>query len=171
MRITAVNGDGSVMGTAYSNNAKTAYLGWYGGQDDHAFFTFSPVNLPRGARVVGAWLRVQAADSGSPGCLLRVSGFAQDHAAPVSGYSDWQSRPRTVAEVSWAPEEWSRNAWFSSPDLTAIVQEIVDRDGWSPGRGLGLTLGPASGNAGQRSLFQRDQGAANAAELIVDYVP
>ena len=83
-------------------------------------------------------------------------------------------RPRSSASVSWAIEEyWRAGDWYWSPDLSVVIQEIVDRPGWTSGNALALLLIADPGDPSYRyqDIYARDAGADLAAQLHVYYVP
>jgi ELWxxDGT repeat protein len=44
--------------------------------------------------------------------------------------TDISSRPTTAAHVPWEPEAWVVNAIYGSPDLSPVIQEIVNQGEW-----------------------------------------
>ena len=56
-----------------------------------------------------------------------------------------------------------------SPDISLIIQEIVDRPGWTSGNALVLIFEPNSGD-NSRPAWTFDGSAADAAVLNVEYV-
>ncbi len=55
-----------------------------------------------------------------------------------------------------------------SPDLGAIVQEIVSRPGWQPGQGLTILV-EDTGSRGKRIIGSGEGGSGRAAILKVTY--
>jgi hypothetical protein len=85
-------------------------------------------------------LRATFDNAGSPSLVLR--GYDVASTAPFAdvptALSLWH--PLTSAEVVWSPPPFVDDGLYESPDLAAIVQEIVDRPDWLPGGHLGLLL-------------------------------
>jgi PKD repeat protein len=170
-RISSTTADSLVYGTYFYMSTKVSYIGVYSGKESHSTFWFSNVNIPQGAQIVSARIKLPASQDVSSTCTARIVGFAQDYAAPVSSLSDWQSRPRTNATVLWNMESWQKGKWYFTPEIASIVQEIVDREGWRTGRSLAFSIGPESGTTGYRALYQRDQDYFYGAELTIGYLP
>ncbi|MGK2966024.1 MAG: hypothetical protein ACSLFM_10530 [Tepidiformaceae bacterium] len=63
----------------------------------------------------------------------------------TTGANDISGRPRTTANVAWASTDLGGDGVFDSPDLTSIVQEIVDRAGWAPGNAMAFVINGRSG--------------------------
>ena len=80
------------------------------------------------------------------------------------------SRLCTFNEVSWAvssrPTEKAAGPDQRSPDLSAVIQEIVDRPGWESGNGLVLIVT----GSGYRQAYTYDGDRQKAPLLYVEYV-
>jgi hypothetical protein len=102
---------------------------------------FVDVAVPRGAAITIASLQICAQGSGGTGtdCSSVVRGEASDDAATFSTAADFDAREMTAASVQWeAMPPWTASTWYTAPDLSAVVQEIVDRPGWEDGNALVL---------------------------------
>jgi type IV pilus assembly protein PilY1 len=101
---------------------------------------FQGVTIPQGAHITQATIEFTA--DGSPGnidpCVLDVYGEAADDAAAMDTtvLSDISGRTPTMATVSWSPGTWSAGGKYNTGDLSAILQEIVDRSGWESGNAM-----------------------------------
>ena len=81
-------------------------------------------------------------------------------------------RQRTSAGVSWSiTEGWHADQWYWSPDIGDVIQEILDRPGWSSDNSLALLLIADSGDTQYRDVYARETGKENAAQLYIYYVP
>ncbi len=62
-------------------------------------------------------------------------------------------RQRTAASVNWSPEPWEvggeRSVRQRTPDLAALIQEVVDRPDWHEGNALVLLIS----GSGQRTAW------------------
>ncbi|MFA5961911.1 MAG: peptidoglycan recognition family protein [Parcubacteria group bacterium] len=127
-------------------------------------FIFSALNIPRYANIVGAHLLLTEADQNNRFPNLLIKGFAEDNAPPfvANGSNRPSTRTKTKAQVEWTIGEtvngtfvgihWSANSVYESPDIKEIVQEIVDREGWTTSSNLGLVLENYSSWGGQYKL-------------------
>jgi hypothetical protein len=79
------------------------------------------------------------------------------------------SRPRTSATVAWSPAAWStvgqRATAQQSPDLSAVLQQVVSRAGWAAGNAVALVVT----GTGTRTAVAFEKSAANAPVLHVEY--
>ena len=103
------------------------------------------VDIPPGVRIEGARLQFTADRPESSEASLIIEAEAADDAATFARRNgDVTDRPRTLAAVVWDPPAWTQNgasgADQRTPELTTIVQEIIDRPGWSAGNALVFLL-------------------------------
>ncbi|MET0521477.1 MAG: hypothetical protein ABW156_05800 [Jiangellaceae bacterium] len=106
---------------------------------------FRSLTVPQGASVSSAvvtlWMEAAPKGQSSAGAICRVYGINANNAPSLS---NWQSStvylPATTAQVSAA--SWFLNSFPGSNtlDVTTIVQEIVNRAGWSSGNNLTLVF-------------------------------
>ena len=133
---------------------------------------FPGVTLPRGARITSAWVQFQADEVSSTVGNITLAGEASDNAgAFTTAVKSISTRARTTATVAWAPAPWptlgERAAAQRTPDLAAVLQEIVNRPGWASGNALALlVLG-----SGERTAESYDGGAHKAPVLHIEWTP
>jgi chitodextrinase len=131
---------------------------------------FAGAAIPRGATIVSATVQFTTDEASSGPIALSIRGEAADDAAPFATTAgDVSGRPATSAATSWSPPDWtsigSAGAAERTPDLSAVVQEIVDRPGWAPGNALVLVLT----GSGTRTAESWEGAAAGAPELRVEF--
>ncbi len=128
---------------------------------------FRDVTVPAGAVVTAASVQFEAASSfSSTSVTLTITGEDVDDAASYTTASgSLTARPATTARVTWAPPTWTtagdRGPAQRTPDLRAIVQEIVDRSGWSDGNAMALMVD----GVGARVAASFDAGAGTPPTL------
>ncbi len=120
---------------------------------------FGDIDVPRGATVTLATIQFQSADPATGAASLTIRAEAADNATVFSGNAfDISSRPTTTAAVSWSPPDWldDRLAGLDqqTPDLSTVIQEIVDRPGWNRGGGLVVAI---SGTGSANPVVRQDQ--------------
>lgn len=132
-------------------------------------FLFRGMDIPTGSRVVSATLQLYAVyQSGLPVNLVISgddTGAAEDFFGAARNISD---RPRTSSAVSLTVP--SRIAgWVNSPDLTGIVQEILDRGDWSAGNNMALLIDPAPDSTTYATWASFERSPQLAARLLIRY--
>jgi len=131
---------------------------------------FVDVPVPRGATILDAHLQFRAQTKSTSATSLRIEGELAEDAAPFAAVSeDLSRRTRTAAAVDWTPPPWPAAGVAGpdqrTPDLTAVVQEIVDGAGWTPGNSLALIVT----GTGQRVADAFDGNPAGASRLELTY--
>jgi len=158
--------DDTLCTSAGSNyNTSTMYFPFYAATR-YPFVRFSLAGIPAGATIQSAYLSVKASSTNSGACIGRFQLVDSDNCP------DFTTNPFTWAVtatgVDWSVGDWTSGNWYTSPDLKELVQEFVDRPGYSSGGYMGLRFGYVSG--GLRIAYQCNSGAGNGAELEITYV-
>lgn len=100
---------------------------------------FQNLTIPQGATISSAYITFEASVDHSEATRVTFTGQAIDDAPTFdigSTDSDISSRTDTTARVKWTVPPWTANTTYQTPDLSAIVQEIVDRSGWTSGNAM-----------------------------------
>lgn len=125
---------------------------------------FIDVAVPPGYPIQRAYLELTVDEIADIPTSLIIAGEASDAAQPFQSLTyDLSARPRTSASISWSnvPAWTVVGARWRTPDLTPIIQEIVNRPGWQTGNPLVLLI---EGN-GRRTAEAYD-GDSKAAPLL-----
>jgi hypothetical protein len=106
---------------------------------------FTGIGVPAGATILNAYVQFRADEKSSVTTNLTVRGDASDNALPFTTKKfNLTSRPDTSAAVAWAPPVWNAvgdaGPAQRTPDLSAVLQEIVGRPGWASGNALVLAI-------------------------------
>ena len=135
---------------------------------------FTGVTIPQGATIADAYVQFQVDETSSGTSALTIEGEAADNALTFSATpSNISLRSRTAAGVAWAPTPWQTVGETGSnqrtPPLTAVIQEIVNRSGWTSNNALVLLL-TGTGTRIAES-FNGVPGAAPLTSCGVSYQP
>jgi hypothetical protein len=161
-------------GSANTNNGITSLSSTYAylGKNRMLGWRFENVSIPKGAKISNAMLGVFCNGGADVSIKVKYSGESSDNANPLTTTAyDLTKRAKTSASVIDTPAPWTKSAWNNSPDLTSVVQEIVNRSGWQSGNAL-LLFAEDSGSSSSRSLrtvFMFDQDASYGAKLTITY--
>ena len=102
---------------------------------------FTGINVLPFSVIQNAYIQFQVDEVSVDPTSLTIQGQASDNATTFTSTSgDVSSRPRTNASIPWNPAPWPTK-WAAGPDqqtvnIAPIIQEIVDRPGWSSGNSL-----------------------------------
>ncbi|MHC4168684.1 MAG: C25 family cysteine peptidase, partial [Planctomycetota bacterium] len=142
-----------------------------GGAGDHtAGMIFRNVNVPKAAEIVSAHLTLLPHEDHSGGIVDgTIQAEATDHAEPFSDSRRAGSGLRTSASVDWTMEEtWPAGTWYDSPDISDVIAEVVNRDGWFANNSVAILLSPRQAG-GYRCFSSYDRGHAEAPKLEITY--
>ncbi|UCH26463.1 MAG: LysM peptidoglycan-binding domain-containing protein [Trueperaceae bacterium] len=135
---------------------------------------FNGIDIPQGAVITNAHIQFQADEVHAGAVTLLIEGEANDSAVDFSDAdSDISSRPRTTEAVSWSPLPWETEGEAGSlqqtPDIAPVVQEIVDRTGWSPGNSIVVIIS----GSGERTAeaFEGDEAGAPLLRVAYQVLP
>ena len=167
-----VSGDDGWWGTGYElTDDNQVALGNYSGSL-HFFVRFPSVNIPQGANITSAVLTLQSYNSESATTVnVRCSFNDVDNAVAPVNKTEAEALVLTTAYVDWSNiGAWSINTDYNSPDLASVLQEVIDRVGWSSGNALQIVVRDNS-STGNTSRYgkSRNLSATLCARLIVDY--
>lgn len=119
--------------------------GWEG--DDFNVLTaglrFQNITIPGGATIDSAFLVLTSheAKSADDVAILNISAHATANAPTFSMDALITDRAKTTSSVNWTiAEEWGLWTAHKSPDLKAIVQEMVDKGDWQSGNAIAFIL-------------------------------
>lgn len=159
-------------GSMYRNSSdlELAYDADNGGNQKVAL-RFQNINIPQGAEVLNAYIQFTTDEVSSGACQLQIRAEAIDN-APAFSAANYQvsSRNTTTTFVPWQPADWTSNGESGTaqqtPNLSIVIQEVVDRTGWAAANDLVIFLT----GMGQRVAVARDGNAESAAVLHVEVV-
>jgi hypothetical protein len=106
---------------------------------------FAGVSVPPGGTITSAYVQFEVDEVSTDACSLLFQGEAADNPGAFSStMNDISSRLRTTASVPWTPPAWPTIQVAGpdqrTPDLSAVLQEIVNRPGWASGDALAIIV-------------------------------
>lgn len=134
---------------------------------------FQNVQIPPGSQITNAYIEFTA-DTVSAGAdiVLKITGEASDNAAafPHNTNNGLSSRAQTTASATWTEGNWTVvNDAYQTDDIKAVVQEIVDRDGWKSGNAMALFLQYSNDNNMARRANSYNGDSNRAPKLYITY--
>ena len=104
------------------------------GYDNCCVCLFRDVNIPSGASITDARLRITAiADNANSSANVNIYFNAVDTPALPESWAEAMALAKTAA-VKWTNiPAWTKATVYESPDLKGILQEIVSRPGYVQG--------------------------------------
>lgn len=129
---------------------------------------FPGVNIPQGATINRAYIKFTAYTTDAWGSASTlIQGVAEDDVNDFDPHYNFMVRnlPKTSG-LTWSMPYFNRNNEYDTPDLTTMVQSIVDRSGWAPGNAMGFVL---SNFVGKRGAYTYRGKPSGAPQLIIEY--
>lgn len=133
---------------------------------------FTNITIPQGATITSAKVQFTADKNGeSTTANLVVKGQDSNDAGPFSTtQNNLSNKNRTSASQTWNVPAWNtaneRSSNQQTPDLKAIIQEIVDMSGWQSGNDLAIFI---EGTTGKRSAKTYEGNSADAPEITINF--
>jgi hypothetical protein len=133
---------------------------------------FRNVNIPKGTLILSARLKIRSHNSRLTDVAYGViQAEAANNAAAFGSSRHIASLLRTTASVNWDLEQpWSQDEWYESPDIADVIQEVVNRGGWSSNNAMAILYSTRS-EGGYRNFSAYDRGSDYAAKLEITFVP
>jgi hypothetical protein len=135
---------------------------------------FRNMEIPQGALIRSASLEIRSYSVGLTGQFDGMI-YAED----IDNSADFtvkrlSQRTKTQASQPWAWDAgspWTADTWYESPDITNIVQEVVDRTGWTSANAMTLIYWADSNSGSDRKIWAYDGNPDYAAKLVITYQP
>lgn len=141
----------------------------------NSFARFVSVAIPQGATILSAKLTLTANENKSLTTVNSIlSAIDADNPSAPTTYSGAETATRTTATVAWDDiGAWTLDTAYDSPDITTIIQEIVDRPGWASGNAIVVYLEDAAStavNGTYRRAYSYNGSSVKAPQLYVSWV-
>jgi hypothetical protein len=142
----------------------------YDGSNQKIGLRFTGLNIPPGATIESASIQFTVDEVSSGTCKLYIKGHNADNSESfTSAANNVSGRLTTSAEVIWEPAAWptagAAGTDQKTPDLSSIVQEIVNRPGYSQNSAISIIIT----GTGERTAEAYEGSAGSAALLTVNY--
>ena len=140
---------------------------------NRAGMRFGNVEIPQGARIVKAKLKICAYTRDLSGQVdAKVYAEAADNVDLFSNSHRLSDITLTNASQAWDwTTTWSSDTWYESPDIAHVIQEVVDRPGWSANNAIVILCLAGNSTSADRSFWSYDGDPDKAAQLEITYVP
>ena len=134
---------------------------------------YQNLNIPRGATITSAYVRFTSSgfNTGATDITFNAE-LVGDSPAFSNSANNLSSRTKTSSSVLWN----SANDWpisgetIASPDLTSIIQEVVDQASWCGGNALSLLIDTQGGtSSSSRRTVASEEGSGISPQLVIVY--
>ena len=144
---------------------------------------FQGLAIPQGVTITGASLSFTASTTSNDGATANFPSYkitaekVTDATTFTAGTanSNISGRTQTAASVTWDSStgltDWSSGKSYSTPDLSAVIQELVNQGGWCGNNSINIVITTTSSNNARRSAYSFDNAPGNAPTLSVNWDP
>ena len=104
---------------------------------------FRGIQIPQGATIKSATLSLCSYTFGLTGRITaKLQAEAADNPADFTARRI-SSVKGTTASRAWSWDaDWNPDTWYAGPDITQVLQEVIDRPGWAAGNAKGSAMKP-----------------------------
>ena len=158
----------TVSGGSMDLTSSDLELGADAGVNQWVGMRFTNISIPRGASITNAYVEFEVDETGTTATSVTIRGQASDNAlAFTSSTSNISSRARTAAQVAWnnIPAWTTVNVKWQTPNISSIVQEIVNRPAWASGNSIVIIIN----GTGRRTAESYNGEPAAAPKLVIQY--
>jgi len=135
---------------------------------------FVGINIPAGATINTATLKLTASGNfASDNVNTYIRAEANNTPTTFDNVTEFDARVWTTANVTWdAIAHWTTDTEYTSPDFKDVIQEVVDRPGWTAGNPIAIKwddFGGRSDASASRSAYSYDGSATKAPKLLITF--
>ena len=136
-------------------------------RDQEVGIRFNNINIPKGSIIQSAKLTFIIDEQKTEITDLNLHGHDVDNSQGFSSDDhNITSRVKTSNSVSWdSLPILGVGESLESPDISAIIQEIINREGWSPGNSLSIIIT----GSGKRTVESYEGDSQKAPLLTISY--
>jgi len=135
---------GNYGGSSFDNNDAFLYcgIGWDVG------FRFVNVAIPQGVTITSAFIRFRAhfAKTTTNNGTADIWAVDADNPSAPTNSAQFNALVPTSASVAWEPPTTTEGQIYDTDDITSVIQEIIDREGFSSGNAIILVAQDTLGN-------------------------
>ncbi|MDQ7049225.1 MAG: PilC/PilY family type IV pilus protein [Enterobacterales bacterium] len=143
------------------------------GNSDIVGLRFEQLSIPQGATILSANV-VFTADTNATGASdVTIAAENVDSSSPLTGVVNElgvrYNTNSTAAKVPWSIANWNNGQFYSSSDISSVVQQVTDRSGWCGGNNFMVLIKSQSGAL--RSAYSKEGVDANIATTPNIFAP
>ena len=147
---------------------------------------YDMLGIPQGATIISAKVTFEIDDNSNPGDSTGLTIFSElttNASVFTMDAFNISSRTRSAASQGWSPAMYTQadadasNVLVDTPDIAALIQEVVDQAGWSANNRLTLMIFPdawLNGEGADTTVQETEVEAgpgSDSAILTVEYIP
>ncbi len=142
---------------------------------------FQGVNVPRGATIKTAFIKLTSGMTNSSTANLKIFGEKTGNSETFKEKTaDISGRSKTTSSATWSSTGsgtskltgWETGQTYSTPELKTIVQEIVNQGTWCGGNSMSFFINEnLTAKTSLRNIMSFDESPSSAPSLHVEFLP
>lgn len=135
---------------------------------------FVDLNIPQGATINSVSIQLTSTSTDVGSLSIPIFGQLSTDTVPFADATPISTRPLTTASVEWNVDPWfpgDSGLNTTTPDLAAVVQEIVNQNGWAAGNSMAFVFFNDPLDTSERIAVSFDGNPAESALLTIDFTP
>ncbi len=153
-----------------SSDLELVYDSYNSQGDQTVGIRFQGLNIPQGATITNAYIQFTTDETGSTGTNVTIRAQDVNDAGTFTSSSfNISNRATTSASANWQPATWNSLGQAGTnqrtPNLSALVQEVVNRGGWTSGNDMAFIIT----GSGKRTAESYNGSSSSAPLLHVEY--
>ena len=158
-------------GTSYTEDSSSVWVG--NGSSAAASYTglrFNSVHIPQGKTISAAYLSFYSPSGQWVNIAFQMAGDSTGNSAPFSSSAKPSGRTFTTAKINHSSDTlWSASTWNNLNDMSAVIQELVNRADWQSGNSISIILKGTGSTWARKFANSFEAGAATAPKLVITY--
>ena len=146
---------GAIAGDLYLTSSDLE-LGNDLGDEQIVGLRFQNIGVPQGATISNAYLKFHADEDDLLSSQLNIY-ITAENVVNAAGYTavsfNVSSRSYIASHITWADGTvpgWATDNYYDSPDITSLVQTIIDKQGWQSGNAMAFKIWSDVGESSER---------------------
>jgi hypothetical protein len=134
---------------------------------------FNNIQIPQGATITNAYVEFECDVGTWTGDVpLQITGEDIDNAPTFTATTySISARTDTTATVPWTiTAQWTVDSKYPSSDIISVIQEIINRPGWSSGNSMVIMFTASGTNRREMEAYEGGEAATAAPRLVVEYI-
>jgi len=157
-------------GVSIRRTDSSIMLGQNASYTHHLYVRFPGITIPNNVTITSAKIKYRSGGNTSGSVITNLYFNDEDDAVVPTSHTQYAAKTLT-AGVQWTPGNWSANIYYESPDISTILQAIIDRPAWVSGNAVMLLHKHISGDVVPYYIRAYECGtSAFYPELIVTWI-
>ena len=172
MQIAASGDDVTEDGTTYDRTAATVWMGTGGAATaSYTGLRFTGIAIPPHATITSAYVNVVSSQTQWNSYSMAIAADATGNSPAFTSGNRPSQRTLTTASVMHDDDvQWLANTTYALDDVSAVIQEIINRPDWASGNALSVIMTGTGGAYARKFVTSFDGGGStNAPRLVVTF--